>query len=85
MASDTGLTFIQALSRPALIGMIHVGALPGTPRSAKSVGKLAESAVGEAKVLADGGVDAIMLENMHDMPFMNRRVGPEIVAAMTAD
>ena len=84
MATDPGLKFIQTLNRPALIGMIHVGALPGTPRSSKPVGDLANMAVGEAKVLADGGVDAIMLENMHDMPFMNRRVGPEIVAAMTA-
>ena len=30
------------------------------------------------------GVDAILLENMHDVPYLNRRVGPEIVAAMTA-
>ena len=25
-----------------------------------------------------------MLENMHDVPYLNRQVGPEIVAAMTA-
>jgi hypothetical protein len=84
MAHDAGLTFLQTVNRPALIGMIHVGALPGTPRSTRSVGELTMSAVGEAKILAAGGVDAIMLENMHDVPFMNRRVGPEIVAAMTA-
>jgi hypothetical protein len=29
-------------------------------------------------------VDAILLENMHDVPYLNRAVGPEIVAAMTA-
>ena len=84
MTNHTGLTFLQAMDRPALIAMIHVGALPGTPHSNQTIVELAESAVGEAKVLADGGVDAIMLENMHDMPFLNRRVGPEIVAAMTA-
>lgn len=81
---DPGLTFIDGLSRPALIAMIHVGALPGTPRSKASVTEIAASAVNEAKLLADGGVDAIMLENMHDVPYLNRRVGPEIVAAMTA-
>ena len=79
-----GLTFLDGLSRPALIAMIHVGALPGTPRSKSSVAEIAASAVSEAKVLADGGVDAIMLENMHDVPYLNRQVGPEIVAAMTA-
>jgi uncharacterized protein len=80
---DPGLTFLSGLSRPGLIAMIHVGALPGTPRSKMSVAEIAAAAVNEAKLLADGGVDAIMLENMHDVPYLNRQVGPEIVAAMT--
>ncbi len=54
---DNALAFLQGLERPALVGMIHVGALPGTPRSCKTVGELARSAVGEAAVLAEGGVD----------------------------
>jgi uncharacterized protein len=82
--SATGLSFLENLKRPALIGMIHVGALPGTPRSRKSVGDLARDAVSEAAILVAGGVDAILLENMHDVPYLNRHVGPEIVAAMTA-
>ncbi len=81
--TDTGLTFLAKLNRPALVGMIHVGALPGTPRGTMTVSELTQAAEVEAKRLADGGVDAIMLENMHDLPYMNRRVGPEIVAAMT--
>ena len=82
--TDTGLAFLQQLDRPALVAMIHVGALPATPRSKKTVGELTRLAVAEAAVLADGGVDAIMLENMHDVPYLNRRVGPEVVSAMTA-
>lgn len=82
--SDNALAFLERLNRPALIGMIHVGALPGAPRSSRKVGELARAAVAEAAVLAKGGVDAILLENMHDVPYLNRRVGPEIVAAMTA-
>jgi membrane complex biogenesis BtpA family protein len=81
--ADTGLAFLAKLNRPALVGMIHVGALPGTPRGMKTVGDLTREAASEARLLADGGVDAIMIENMHDLPYMNRRVGPEIVAAMT--
>lgn len=81
--TDTGLTFLTKLNRPAVVGMIHVGALPGTPRGTMTVGKLTSAAVVEAKQLAAGGVDAIMIENMHDLPYLNRRVGPEIVAAMT--
>src|SRR5439155_19909136 len=56
---------------------------PGTPRALLSVEELSQQAVHEAALLADGGVDAIMLENMHDLPYLNRRVGPEIVAGMT--
>lgn len=80
---ESGLSFLSGLDRPAFVGMIHVGALPGTPRSCKTVGELADAAVAEAAVLVDGGVDAILLENMHDVPYLNRHVGPEIVAAMT--
>lgn len=78
------LTFLQSLKRPALIAMIHVGALPGAPRSRKRVAELCRDAVAEASLLAKAGVDAIILENMHDVPYLNRCVGPEIVAAMTA-
>jgi membrane complex biogenesis BtpA family protein len=35
-------------------------------------------------VLKRAGFDALMIENMHDRPYLMRRVGPEIVAAMTA-
>lgn len=73
------------LPRPqSVIGMIHVGALPGTPHSAESVPSLAGRAVEEARALEEAGVDAVIIENMHDRPYVLRRVGPEIVAAMTA-
>jgi len=68
----------------AIVGMIHVGALPGTPCSREDVGSLVRAAVAEAHVLTEGGVDAILLENMHDRPYLRQQVGPEIVAAMTA-
>lgn len=77
-------TFLSGRSRPALIGMVHVHALPGTPRATERVGEIAEHSVAQAKVLAEGGADAICLENMHDVPYLRRQVGPEIVSAMTA-
>lgn len=67
-----------------LIGMIHVGALPGTPRSARSVRELSARASGEARTLAAAGFDAMLIENMHDAPYVSGGVGPEITAAMTA-
>lgn len=68
----------------ALIGMVHVGALPGTPRHAEPIAKLADAAVREARTLVEAGFDAVLLENMHDVPYLLRDVGPEIVAGMTA-
>ncbi len=67
----------------SLIGMVHVGALPGTPAAAEPIDVLARRAADEARLLAGLGVDAVMVENMHDRPYVTR-VGPEIVAGMTA-
>ena len=67
-----------------VIGVIHVGALPGTPRSSQTVSELIASARNEAKVYRECGVDGVIIENMHDVPYLRGEVGPEIVAAMTA-
>jgi membrane complex biogenesis BtpA family protein len=69
-------------TRKPLVGVIHVGALPGTPRSGRSVDELTEFAVREAAAYREGGVDALMIENMHDVPYLRGSVGPEVVAAM---
>ena len=68
--------------RKPLIGVIHVGALPGTPRSRAGVDELTDAAAREAAVYRDGGVDALMIENMHDVPYLRGSVGPEVVASM---
>jgi hypothetical protein len=67
----------------AIIGMVHVGALPGTPAHREPLSSIVDRACREAKLLRDAGFDAVMLENMHDVPYLLREVGPEIVAAMT--
>lgn len=68
----------------SLIGMVHVGALPGTPRAVNDVTELVRLAVAEAWTLAEGGCDGLLVENMHDLPYLRRGVGPEVVAGMTA-
>lgn len=65
-----------------VIGVIHVGALPGTPASRHAVAELVELAATEAEVYRAGGVDGLMIENMHDTPYTRGKVGPEIVAAL---
>lgn len=68
-------------SKP-IIGMIHVGALPGTPRNREPLSKIIKTAVVEAKIYRECGIDGIAIENMHDVPFLRGAVGPEITAGM---
>lgn len=67
-----------------VVGMIHVAALPGTPRHAEPVGEIVARAAEEARVLTAAGVDGLLIENMHDVPYLCGAVGPEIVATLTA-
>lgn len=46
--------------------------------------ELIGSAREEAKIYRECGLDGIIIENMHDVPYLKGDVGPEIVAAMTA-
>jgi len=62
--------------------MIHVRALPGTPASALAMSAIEKEALHEARIFREAGVHGLMLENMHDTPYLRGRVGPEIVAAM---
>eukprot|EP00058_Branchiostoma_floridae_P008828 XP_002594316.1 hypothetical protein BRAFLDRAFT_65171 [Branchiostoma floridae] len=69
----------------AAVGMVHVGALPGTPRSSETVGQLIDKACKEAEIYKRAGLDAVMVENMHDVPYLlGGDVGHEVTAAMTA-
>jgi len=75
------MTSLFPHSKP-VIGVIHVGALPGTPRASVGVAELGSLAKEEARVYRECGVDGIIIENMHDVPYLKGEVGPEIVAAM---
>jgi membrane complex biogenesis BtpA family protein len=67
-----------------IIGMVHVQALPGTPRHHFFIQEIIELAVEEATLYEKHGLDAIMLENMHDVPYLNKIVGAEVTATLTA-
>ena len=72
----------EADTKP-VVGMIHVGALPGTPGQRQGLDELVEAACAEARLYREAGLNCLMLENMHDVPYLRGGVGPEIVAAMT--
>src|SRR5262249_42478227 len=86
---ETGLTAYRKTMLPMLfshpkpiIGVIHVAALPGAPANTLPVIEILAQAIREAAIYRDGGVDGIIIENMHDTPYLRGSVGPEIVAAM---
>ncbi|PWT88317.1 MAG: BtpA family membrane complex biogenesis protein [Blastocatellia bacterium] len=76
------MTQLFSRAKP-VIGVIHVGALPGTPRNAQTITELVSTARDEVRLYRDSGVDGLIIENMHDVPYLRGEVGPEIVAAMT--
>src|SRR5215813_12077420 len=81
MDSNSILDSIFHVSR-ALIGVIHVEALPGTPTSRRDVAAIADSAVDEARVYHAAGLHGLVIENTHDRPYLKSTVGPEIGTAM---
>ena len=68
----------------ALIGVVHLRPLPGSPRWAGNLKSLIEFAVADARAYERGGAHAIFIENFGDVPFTKSSVGPETIAAMTA-
>jgi BtpA family len=50
----------------ALIGVVHLQALPGTPANKLEVAAIASIAVDEACTYRDAGFHGILIENTHD-------------------
>ncbi|KAG5679417.1 hypothetical protein PVAND_008984 [Polypedilum vanderplanki] len=72
--------------RTSIIGMIHLNPLPGTPfYQSGSFNQIIEKARHETNVYIENNIDAILIENMHDIPYVKSdKFGPEIVSSMTA-
>ncbi len=70
------------LPSPALIGVIHLPALPGSPGQKYTVEEIVERAVADACTLRDAAFDAVIIENFGDIPFSKNRLSPASVAAM---
>lgn len=66
-----------------LIGMIHLGPLPGSPRYDGDLEPIITAAMTDAAALTDAGFDELMVENFGDAPFHADDVPKVTVAAMT--
>jgi membrane complex biogenesis BtpA family protein len=66
-----------------VIGMLHIPALPGSPRNALGLDAIADRVLADAEALNAGGIDGLMIENFGDVPFYPNDVPPHTVAFMT--
>ncbi len=64
----------------ALIGMVHLRALPGAPSSTLSPARIVQKAVDEARALESAGFNGLIVENMHDRPYLADASGAQTVA-----
>ena len=72
-------------AKNVVIGMLHVPALPGCPKHKLPMPKIIDHVLREADVYAEQKIDSMIIENMHDVPYVkNTEMGPEITACMTA-
>ena len=66
-----------------VIGMIHVDPLPGSPLYRGDLKKIIQKSILEAMIYIENDIDSIAIENMHDVPYLKRAVGPEVTSTMS--
>ncbi len=71
------------VSKP-LVAVLHAAPLPGSPRYGGQIQPILAAVLRDAEVLAEAGMDGLLLENFGDAPFFPGRVPAVTVAAMTA-
>lgn len=67
----------------ALVGVVHLGPLPGSPGWSRNLGAVIAAATRDARAYLEGGMDALLVENFGDVPFVKGAVAAATVAAMT--
>lgn len=69
-------------SKTPLIGVVHLGPLPGSPRYASPLEVIVDRALEDVRAYAGAGFDGIIVENFGDAPFFPDVVPPITVAAL---
>ncbi|KAG4077084.1 hypothetical protein HA402_016071 [Bradysia odoriphaga] len=72
-------------TKARVIGMIHANALPGTPNYKNDFNQTIEKVRYEAHIYKKHNVHGILLENMHDIPYIqqDKQFNAETTACMT--
>src|ERR687898_409288 len=69
--------------KKVVLGMVHLGALPGTPFFAEgSYAAVRDKALSDARALEAGGADGCVVQNAGDRVFATDHADPIIVAAI---
>lgn len=89
-----GMIHVEALPgtknrKDALINYIYIYRhlifllILGAPRNCLSIGEIVSKAVKEAEIYRRCGLHGVIVENMHDVPYLHGGVGSEVTACMT--
>jgi membrane complex biogenesis BtpA family protein len=69
---------------PRLIGMVHLGALPGSPGFTGDLDDVIQAAMTDAEAIAAAGFDGVMVENFGDAPFFADDAPKVTIASLTS-
>ena len=72
------LSLIKAGKKP-VVGMVQLAALPGSSRYTRGrIDDVLSAALNEADILASNGIDALIVQNLGDLPVTHRVSGSQI-------
>lgn len=72
------------LTAKPVIGVVHLLPLPSTPKFDGNMDLIINRALEEVRILKQGGVDGIIVENFHDVPFLKNPVPLEQFGLMAS-
>lgn len=75
-------SFQPLVNRRALVGVLHLPPLPGSPRPGPGFDAILSGALRDAEVLAEGGARGVIVENIGDAPFTKGTVEPHVTAML---
>ncbi len=70
-------------ARPALVGVLHLPALPGAPLGSDGLQAVLARALQDTAALVEGGAQGVVVENLGDAPFAAEHVEPITLTMMT--
>lgn len=73
---------MSVLPEKAIVGCVHLLPTPGTPMYRGDARAIHDTALADAQVMLAHGVDALVVENFRDGPFLPGPVSPATIAAL---